>query len=438
MYPRHLTAPVEEALADTPVVLLVGARQVGKTTLVQSLIGERYPARSVTLDDATVLAAVRADPAGFLAASSGPLAIDEVQRAPDLFSVIKAVVDRHRAPGRFLLTGSTNVLTLPKLSESLAGRMEVLTLWPLAQSEIAGSEGNAVDALFAPQFPVTDLPGVERAELIRRLLAGGYPEPLGRPSEVRRRAWFSSYLTTILQRDVRDLSNIEGLTDIPRLLALLAARTASLLNVADVSRSVGMPNTTLHRYLALLEATFLIRPLPAWHANLGLRLVKAPKLLLNDTGLIAGLLALNAQRLEQDGNLLGQLLENFVGMELRKHAGWGAVRPELFHFRTQANQEVDVVLEEPGGRLVGVEVKASATVTSSEFKGLRSLAEAVGNRFVRGVVFYSGAQIVPFGADLYAVPLSFLWSQGGADKQPVPAPIDEDMDESDPFADELP
>jgi predicted AAA+ superfamily ATPase len=410
MYPRHLTGLVEEALADTPVVLLVGARQVGKTTLVQSLIHDRYPARSFTLDDATVLAAVRADPAGFIAASAQPLAIDEVQHAPELFPAIKAAVDRQRTPGRFLLTGSANVLTLPRLSESLAGRMEVLTLWPLAQSEIAGSTRNVADALFAPQFAISDLPAVERADLFRRLMAGGYPEPLERTSEARRRAWFNAYLTTLLQRDVRDLSHIEGLTDLPRLLALLASRSASLLNVADVSRAVGIPNTTLHRYMALLEAIYLVCPLPAWHANLGLRLVKAPKLLLNDTGLIAGLLALNAERLDSESTLLGQLLETFVAMELRKHAGWGEMRPQLFHFRTQNGQEVDIVLEETGGRLVGVEVKAAATVSSSDFKGLRALSEAVKTRFVRGVVLYSGKEVVPFGANLFAVPLSLLWT----------------------------
>lgn len=410
MYPRHLATPLLEALADTPVVLLVGARQVGKTTLVQSLDNVSPPDRSVTLDDATVLAAVSADPAGFLDVSSGRIVVDEVQRAPELFPAIKASVDRNRTAGRFLLTGSANVLTLPKLAESLAGRMEILTLWPLAQSEIAEKQTNLTDALFASTFPITGLPSVHRDDLVQRLLAGGYPEPLGRPGEQRRRAWFNAYLTTILQRDVRDLANIEGLTDMPRLMTLLAARTASLLNVADISRSIGIANTTLHRYMALLESIFLVRPLPAWHSNLNLRLVKAPKILLNDTGLISGLLALDAERLAQHDTMLGQALENFVAMELTKHAGWGATRPQLYHFRAHTGQEVDIVLESPDGRVVGIEVKASATAASSDFKGLRTLSDATKDRFVRGILFYSGAQVVPFGSDLYAMPLSFFWA----------------------------
>ncbi len=410
MYTRHLLYPIQEALADTPVALVIGARQVGKTTLVQSLIDRGYPARSVTLDDASTLAAVKADPIGFLTSSPAPLAIDEVQRAPELFPAIKALVDRDRRAGRFLLTGSANVLTLPRLSESLAGRMEVLTLFPLSQAEIKGSVNNCVDSLFAPELPVRSLPSLNRAELLDMLLAGGYPEPLARTNEARRRAWFNAYITTILQRDVRDLANIEGLTDLPRLLALLASRAASLLNVAELSRSVGLPNTTLHRYMTLLEATFLIYPLPAWYSNLGLRLVKSPKLLMNDTGLISGLLALNSTRLEQNGSLLGQLFENFVAMELIKHAGWGEARPRLFHFRTQNGREVDIVLEEPGGRLVGVEVKTSATVTNSDFKGLRALAEATRERFVRGIVFYTGTQTLPFGDGMTAMPISYLWA----------------------------
>jgi len=431
MYTRFLQSALLDALRDSPVVLLNGARQTGKTTLVQSLpsrssqlsvpasvqgpVQEHAKATYLTLDDAGFLAAARSDPAGFLSGFSGSIIIDEVQHAPELFPALKSAVDRQRTPGRFLLTGSANILLLPRLAESLAGRMQILTLWPLAQGEIAGRSTNVVDLLFAPPLPAlpaglaSGLPPVERQDLMRRLLAGGYPEPLTRPSEARRRAWFGSYLTTILQRDVRDMANIEGLTALPRLLALIAARAASLLNLSDISRAAGLPYTTLTRYMSLLEATFLVQLIPAWSTNLSTRLVKSPKVILNDTGLMASLLGLNVERLTQDGSLFGPLLENFVAMEVKKHIAWSQVQPQLFHFRTQTGVEVDLVLENAAGEIVGLEVKASATVSAADFKGLRALMEARGERFVRGVVLYTGQQVIPFGERLHAVPISLLW-----------------------------
>jgi len=442
MYRRNLMPLLQDALSDSPVVLLNGARQTGKTTLVQALTENQSEENQVkeqqvkaqqlartylSLDDVGVLSAAKSDPAGFLSGFPGPLVIDEVQHAPELFPAIKATVDKRREPGRFLLTGSANVLLLPRLSESLAGRMEILTLWPLAQSEIENKSGTVngsqsssrnsslIDLLFSDAFSQLLAPGLlpelPKADLIRRIVAGGYPEPLARASDARRRAWFASYLTTILQRDVRDMANIEGLTALPRLLSLLAARSGSLLNLADVSRTSGLAYTTLLRYMTLLEATFLVQFLPSWSANLGHRLVKSPKLLISDTGLAASLLGVKAERLAENGTLLGGLLETFVAMELRKAAGWSAAAVQLFHYRTQAGQEVDVLLENGMGQLVGVEVKASATVTSSDFKGLRGIAEATGDRFVRGVVLYTGSQVIPFGERLYALPMSVLWHQ---------------------------
>lgn len=400
---------VREALQDTPVVLLNGARQTGKSTLVRSKMLENRGARYLTLDEAGVMAAAEADPAGFLSGIQGPMILDEVQRSPGLFPAIKAEVDRERRPGRFLLTGSANVLLLPRLSESLAGRMEILTLWPLSQGEIEDVEEDFVDAVFSDDpLPLRE-ESQGPSDLVERLLRGGYPEALGRSSEARRRAWFGSYVTTILQRDVRDLSNIEGLTALPRLLSLLAARAASLVNYAELSRSASMPQSTLKRYISLLEATFLVQTLPAWSSNLGKRLVRSPKLLLCDTGLISSLQGLNAERLASDPVLVGPLLENFVAMELQKQATWSKTQPRLFHFRTQTGQEVDAVLEDATGRVVGVEVKASATVGARDFRGLRALAEASGNRFRRGLVLYTGRTAVPFGNDLYALPMTSLW-----------------------------
>ena len=405
---RRLLAPLRRALGDTPVVLINGARQVGKTTLVRGLEARRY----LNLDDAAILAAARSDAAGFLAGLEGPVVLDEVQKAPELFPVIKSAVDRARRPGRFLLTGSTDVLLLPRLSESLAGRMEILTLWPFSQGEIEGGQEGFLDAVFARRVTGLQAGAETRPELMARVLRGGYPEIQTRRSGGRRAAWFGSYLSAIVQRDVRDLANIEGLTVLPRLLALLAARSATTLNVADLSRDAAVPQSTLKRYLDLLAATFLVQTVPAWSINVGKRLVKSPKIYLSDTGLVSHLLGLSGARFAREPSLFGPLLETFVMLELRKQKAWSHVDPGLFHFRTQTGQEVDLVLEDRRGRLVGIEVKASATVRAEDFRGLRVLAQAGGRRFVRGIVLYTGVEPVAFGARLMALPVEAVWTLG--------------------------
>ena len=401
---------LRDSLADSPIVIVIGARQVGKSTLAQNLADYGQTRRYVTLDDATVLAAAQGDATGFLAGIEKPVTLDEVQRAPHLFLPHKAEVDRNRAPGRFLLTGSANVLLLPQLSESLAGRMEILTLRTLSQGEIEGARERFVDALFA-DAPLPRLSGAaeDRSTLFARMLRGGYPEAVARSTEARRRAWFASYVTTILQRDVRDLANIEGLTALPRLLSLIAARASGLLNFAELSRSSTIPQSTLKRYMALLEMTFLVEPLPSWAGSLSRRLVKAPKLFLCDTGLLSHLQGLTEERLAADTNLAGALAENFVVGELRKQAAWSDTQPELFHFRAQTGQEVDVVMEDRAGNIIGVEVKASASVGANDFKGLRDLAATVAGKFRRGVVLYTGSESVPFGENFHALPISALW-----------------------------
>ncbi len=414
MVRRNLTARLVDALGDTPVVLLHGARQTGKTTLVRSLAGREHPAEYLTFDDPAVLAAAKADPQGFVDRFTRPVIFDEVQRVPELAVAIKAAVDRDRRPGRFLLTGSANVLQVPKLSDSLAGRMEILTLWPFSRGEIEGVRESFIDAIFAAKLP---RPGAsrranERGGLIDRLVIGGYPEVQQRPRVDRRRAWFTSYIDTILQRDVRDLANIEALTLLPRLLALLATRTGGLLNYADIARSVQMPQTTLKRYLALLETTFLIQTLPPWSSNLGLRLVKSPKFYLSDCGLLVHLLGLDGERLRADPIQLGHLLENFVVTELRKQASWSRMRPRLYHYRTHNGKEVDIVLEGDAGRVVGIEIKAGATITAADFGGLKHLADAVGKRFHCGIVLYGGREWLPFGKGLHAIPVDALWTFG--------------------------
>ena len=410
MFPRHIEPLLSEALADTPVVLLNGARQTGKSTLVQGL-AERQGRRYLTLDDRVVLAAARADPAGFVAGLSGPVVMDEIQRAPALFLDIKAAVDRDRSPGRFLLTGSANVLLLPALADSLAGRMEILTLCPLSGGEMAGDAVfNRADFLFDGALGAISLPACNREDLVERLLQGGFPEAVSRSSAKRRSAWFESYLQTVLQRDVRDLANLEQLTEVPHLLQLLATRSASLLNQAEISRASRLTQTTLKRYLSLLETLFLVQRVPAWARNPGKRLVKAPKVFLPDTGLLSWLLDLSPEKLLGLPGLPGQLVETYVACELLKHLAFSDKGLSLWHYRTQTDIEVDFVLENRLGQLTGIEVKASASIDRADFKGLRHLQETEGNSFQRGIVFYSGRELVAFSDCLFAVPLSFWWA----------------------------
>lgn len=409
MYPRHALARLTEALADTPVVLLNGARQTGKSTLVQTLAADK-PRRYLTLDDRVVLAAAKSDPTGFIAHLSGPVVLDEIQRAPELFLDIKAAVDRDRTPGRFLLTGSANVLLLPELADSLAGRMEVVHLWPLSGCEMAEhAQTNRADLLF--NGPLQDLtpPPCDRATLATALLHGGYPEAVARTSAKRRGAWFESYLDTILQRDVRDLAQVEQLTELPHLLKLLATRSASLLNQAELSRASGLSQTTLKRYLSLLETLFLVHRVPAWAHNPGKRLVKSPKVFLPDTGLLTWLLDMTADSLNALPGLPGHVVETHVAAELLKHLGFSEQGLSLYHYRTPTDIEVDFVLENQTGHITGIEVKASASIDSSAFKGLRHLQDTEGDKFLRGVVLYGGREVVPFGDQLWAVPLGVWW-----------------------------
>jgi hypothetical protein len=391
------------------VVLLNGARQTGKSTLIQAL-AEQQGRRYLTLDDHVTLAAASSDPAGFIAGLPTNVALDEVQRAPDLFLAIKAAVDRDRKPGRFLLTGSANVLLLPNIADSLAGRMEALSLWPLSGSEIAGNPArNLADWLFNGDLNALHIPPCERSQLIDRLVAGGFPEAVERTQERRRAAWFDSYLQAILYRDVRELARVEQLTEIPNLLHLLATRSASLLNFAELSRTSNLTQTTLKRYFTLLETLFLVYRLPSWERNPGKRLVKSPKVFLSDTGLLAHLANWTAERMAVENGLPGGLVESFVLGELLKHLAFSAQRLTLWHYRTQSNIEVDFILENRMGKLTGVEVKASATVDSKDFKGLRHLQETEPDTFQRGIVLYSGREVVPFGEHLFAVPLSMWW-----------------------------
>jgi len=398
-----------EALDDSPVVLIHGPRQCGKTTLARA-VGDARGYEYVTFDDDVARAAAEADPAGFVLDLPERTILDEVQRVPALFTAIKASVDRRRSAGRFLLTGSANVLLVPTLADSLAGRMEVLRLHPLAQGELARQAPDFLDRLFAGTFKIRR---TERLgpELAARIVAGGYPAALQRTTERRRSTWYRDYVDALVQRDVRDLARIASLDALPRLLALVAGQTARLLNVTDLAAPFQLSRPTIRDYVTLLERVFLVDELAPWHNNRLSRLIKTPKVHIGDTGLAAALLGIDAASLATDRTLLGQLLETFVFQELRRQAT-GRDEPTNFcHFRDKDGVEVDIVIERGSSAVAGVEVKASATVTYADFRGLRKLKEASGKKFAGGVVLYDGETSAGFGEGLHAVPVRTLWER---------------------------
>jgi predicted AAA+ superfamily ATPase len=408
-YNRFLLPRLEETLSDSPVLLIHGPRQCGKTTLAKE-IGEKRGYGYLTFDDDTLVVSARQDPVGFVESLADRTILDEVQRVPEIFTSLKASIDRDRKPGRFILTGSANVLLVPTLSDSLAGRMAIVRLHPLAQAELEQRSPRILGTHFGPHSSGSATP-TERLgdELAERITAGGYPAALARASARRRAAWYRDYLEALVQRDVRDLTRISSLEVLPRLLALAAGQTARLLNVTDLAAPFQLSRPTIRQYVTLLSAIFLLEELPPWHTNRLSRLVKTAKLHIGDTGLGCALLGIDARALASDRNLLGQFLETFVYQELRRQASWEEDPITFHHFRDRDGVEVDIVLERGSRQIAGVEVKAAASVNAGDFRGLRKLSEAAGERFSAGIVLYDGRHAVPFGNKLFAIPVRALW-----------------------------
>jgi hypothetical protein len=407
LYPRYAEARLLEALADTPAVLIHGPRQCGKTTLAQK-VGRAHGYEYFSFDDPNVLGSAKADPAGFAAGLPQRAVLDEVQRVPELFSALKLSIDRDRRPGCFILTGSANVLLVPRLSDSLAGRMEVLRLHPLSQGELEGRRPGFLDALFAGRFGLTRRARLGK-ELAERVASGGYPAALARAGGRRRREWYRSYAGLLIERDVRQLARVSDLATMAKLLELAAGQTARLANVSELAGPFQLSRPTIRDYVGLLERMFVLEFVPPWHSNRLSRLVKAPKLQLGDSGLAAALLGVDAAALGEDRMLLGQLLETFVYGELRRQASWREKQIAFHHFRDRDGNEVDIVLQQDDGKLAGIEVKAAGTVSEKDFRGLKRLEAGAGKRFAIGVVLYDGENTLPLGPRLYAVPLRALW-----------------------------
>ena len=407
VFPRYASDMIEEALGDSPVVLIHGPRQCGKTTLART-IGEERGYDYYSFDDDAVWRAATNDPVGFVADLADRCVLDEVQRVPHLFSTLKLAIDRNRVPGRLLITGSSNILLMPTLSDSLAGRMSILHLHPLAQCEIHGQESGFLNALTAGSFKAQKYRRLGSA-LASLIVDGGYPAALARRTAHRRAAWYRDYVDTLVNRDVRDMSRIASLAALPRLMSLAASQTSRLINVSELSAPFHMSRPTIRDYMALLERVFLVETLDPWHNNRLSRLVKTPKLHLTDTGVACSVLGVSAASLWSDRELMGQMLETFVYQELRKQASWHGADVQFYHYRDKDQVEVDIVMEMEGRVVAGVEVKASSTITDADFRGLRKLQGICGKRFVVGVVLYDGEKSLSFGNGLYAVPVAALW-----------------------------
>lgn len=394
-----------EAMADTPVVLLAGPRQSGKTTLVRQMAetGLRY----LTLDDELTLMSARHDPVGMIR-SLDRAVIDEIQRAPQLLLAIKKSIDEDRRPGRFLLTGSANLMALPTVADSLAGRMETLTLLPLSQSEIEGQSENWIDNVFSGRIPTPGTSALDKA-LVERILCGGYPEAIARPTTRRRIAWSRQYIDALIQRDVRDVASVEKLDQLPRFLRALAHTAGQMCNYTQLGGQVGLDGKTASRYIGVFEQMYLLKRMDVWAHNRLNRVVKTPKLQFIDSGLLSTLLDLGAEEVQQDRMRLGKVLEAFVFGELLKHNSTTEGDYQLMYYRDADKFKVDIVIENTAGQLVGVEVKAAATVKESDLRGLRKLSSLAGAQFKMGILLYDGDVTMPLGDSIWVAPLSTLW-----------------------------
>lgn len=404
---RWVRGEVCSALGDTPVVVVNGARQVGKSTLVKGL-PYQGSYEIVTFDDAAVRDAARRDPRGFLSRTVDTLVIDEAQLVPGIFRAVKAEVDRDRRPGRFVLTGSSRLLAAPDMADALVGRVDIVDLWPFSQGELDGVRDGFIDAVFSDASVLIRSGDLTRSELIERICRGGYPEVQQRTPS-RRGRWFDSYSTTTVQKVVQEIAELERLAEIPQLLRLCAARTATELNVASIANDLGIPARTASAYLTRLTSAFLVQLVPAWSNNLSAKVVQKPKISLLDSGLAAHLIGVTPETLAVRPDVLGQLLETFVIGEIRRQNTWSTTRPSVWHFRDRGGSEVDVVLEAPDGRVVGIEVKATSSPAHSDLRGLRFLADRLGDRFHFGVLLCLAPEALPAGDRLAILPVERLW-----------------------------
>jgi uncharacterized protein len=413
--PRLADAHIRTLLSDEPAVLIEGPRGSGKSTLLHAIAGE-YGVPVVDLDDLPTRTAILEGSMAPLR-SPGLVVIDEFQHAPGVLSVVKRVVDREGGQARFLLAGSVSGRLLPAGTETLTGRVHRVTLMPLAAGELIGAHVGWLDRVLAAGEPPTVRSEVGRDEIFELVAAGGYPAALMRPTQRLRGRWFSSYLSTVADRDLPNLVDIRNPGAISRLYRLSAERTASVVTMTDLAQRLDVKPHTVRAYVDLLDRCYLISELPSWTVGLSARVGRKPKLHVTDTGLAAAVLGLDAGRLGRS-SIGGSFLETFVVTEVVKQATMIDQALALAHFRDRTGVEVDLVVERTDGSVIAIEVKSAATVDRSDGRGLRFLRDRLGDRLTAGVVFYTGPLTVQLDDRIWATPVSALWGGTGMTADP--------------------
>lgn len=409
MFSRLIKDKIQLALQDTPVVYIMGPRQSGKTTIVKEMISNDW--EYVTFDDAAQLNIAKSDPVGFIRnfPKEKFIVLDEVQRLPEIFVSIKQAVDENRTPGRFLLTGSANALLLPKLSDSLAGRIEAIPLSTLSEYELLDREPAFLDKLLQGESPATKEIRI-RSHLIKRIVTGCFPEPVQRENESRIRSWYNNYLQSLIQKDIKDLGHIEHHDDMKKLLEVLTLYSGKLINFSELGEKVGLNRATVKKYTALLQQLFLVETLPAWHSNAYKRLIKTPKIHIVDTGIICSARGINTEKIIANPDLYGSLLETFIFNELKKQSNFTDEKINFYHYRDKDKVEVDLIIENGLGELFGIEIKAASSINAKDFVGLRKFKEIADKKFKIGILLYDGDLTTSFGDKLFAVPIAALWT----------------------------
>ncbi len=410
--PRAIECYLLECLSDTPVVVITGPRQSGKTTLARHLLEAEDSGSYLTLDDENILSIARNDPIGLLRSQSRPVIVDEVQRAPELIRTIKLLVDEDRQPGSFILTGSADLMTLPTLADSLAGRAEFVTLYPFSQPELkqdsSGHRNNSdiIHQLLSPGFLPEPANLLEYDEVISAIVRGGYPEVQQRSSG-RRTRWHRSYADAIVRRDIKEVFQLQKLDEMAQLLKLLASISSETLNYANLGKAVQMDNKSVQKYVSALENLYLVKRIPGWHRNELKRAIKQAKIHFVDTGLLCAIRGINEAAIQSDRNLMGSLMETWVCSELLKAMAVSDQDCQLFHYRDKSQREVDFILAGHDGLATGIEIKASMTIRREMFAAQEILIEA--GSIQKGVIVYNGDKVLPFSDQLAAIPAGTLF-----------------------------
>ncbi|SFV65317.1 ATPase [hydrothermal vent metagenome] len=398
MLKRVIQKEIENALKISPSLLIAGARQIGKSTIVQDMDREY-----IVMDDITQLEAVNSDPQGYIRRITKPVTIDEIQKAPHLLTPIKLYIDRERNNGDFLLIGSANVLNLKKSNESLAGRLIELTMYPFsAKEKNQDIETNFVDMLFEGDISKLKATPSQTEKVKQFIIEGGYPLSFMMHSPKERFLWFNSYISTYIERDIRSIGELRDIDNFIRFFNVLAPRSANILNKSNIANDTKLNSATIDNYISLLEKVYQIHLLKPYYENIGKTFIKSPKVYLTDSGLSSHILGIRDEKDLENSRYKGAIYETFVFAELLKHITYSQNIMEFFYYRTQDKKEIDFIIKKQE-RILAIEVKSSYSVKQSDFKHIidfqkRSVYE------VMGLVFYHGEKVVGFGDNRFAVP----------------------------------